>query len=283
MTPDVPDFASQLDPNAFKVPGAQQLADHLGQAGSDTQGINFDWSQTHALLGQLASGQGFADQRASGKGLTAGAETAMGQQDLGASSGSPADLGKALMRLGSKASTGQAMQQASAQGQQQGQAMDAASQLREAQAAARIHIYKQELALQDQKFQIGRAVQQSKDGLDLANLQMRNMFNAAVSGAKNSTDLASLQKQHQDFSQIMQYLGAGVGTAASLTSAGAAAAGAAAQTDNSYDGDIDLAKQGANQYGGLTTSTNYRSSGFTPAQTQAPAMFSFFGNGNEAA
>lgn len=223
MADSPPDFANQLDPSKFNIKNAQSISSGLDNVKAGANNVNFDWSSVHDLLGQLAGGPGAAfDAKAKGEGNFAGQATAMGQEDLGAASGASASkLGHALMQLGSKAATQQAGQVAGAQSGEQLQNAQKAQQLKQAEVQARMNIYKQELALQNQKFEINNAATQAQNGLQTAQLQLQNMYNQAVSKAKNAKDLGEIQAQHNNFNNIMQYVSMGLGTVSTLAAAGA--------------------------------------------------------------
>lgn len=223
MQTNPPNFSEGLDKNTFRVQGTEGFNSRLDTAAKDVGAVENDWSNVNSLLQQLAQGHAFADNRAKGNDLTAGQAVRMGQQDLSAATNDTASLGKALMRLGSKAATQQVAQQAEAQQQQQMQAMQHAAALREADAQARMQMYKKELMLEDQKFQMARATQQMKDGLEVANLQLKNLFNVNLAKARNQQELSELDVQKHNFNQVMAYVGAGLGAASTITAAGAAA------------------------------------------------------------
>lgn len=225
MSSSPPNFAEGLDPAKFAVSNTDSLNAGLDSVKKQTGDVNFDWSSVHDVLGQLADGPGkYYEAGAKGQGLSAGNETEMQQQDLGAASGASAGkLGHALMQLGSKHSAMQAQQVASADSAQQLQFAQKAQQLKQAEAQARMNIYKQELALKDQKFQIQNAATQAQNGLQVANLQLKNMYNEAVSKAKNAKEMGDIQVSHQNFSTVMNYVGAGLGTVSTIAAAGAQA------------------------------------------------------------
>jgi hypothetical protein len=225
MLPNAPNFPSSLDPNKFQVQGTEGLKGQLGQAQEGVDSLNYDWSNVNALINMEAGQQQGADARVAGQGLTAGDQTRMGQQNLSQVSNDPAQLGKAMMQLGSKMSTQQEAQAGQAQHQQQMQALQQATQLKQQQAAQRIQMYKSQLALNDQKFQMSEAIKNTSSGLDLANLTLKNMYNAAVSKARNAEEIGNITAQFANFNEIMTYVGAGLQTASTAAAAGAAATG----------------------------------------------------------
>ncbi len=257
-----PDFSKQLNQDNFTIKGAAGYRAGLDQSRKDIAGVNNDWTAVNDLLDQQAAGQTKADARASGEGLTGAAEVRFGQQDLGTNDGSAQGLGQALMRLGSKASAQQSLQAGQAEQAQQQQALQQATALRLQAAEQKRQMFKADMQLDNQKFAMGRAAKQAQDGLDLAQTHLTNMFNQAVAGAKNSQELAQVQVNQQNFAQTMMYLQAGIGAASTAASAAAAVSASGALRDDSSSGEFDLAPQGTNRYGGLTSSTNYKSSGF---------------------
>lgn len=210
-----PHFADQIDASQFQVPDSAALGAGIKGQQADIAGIHNDWSGVNSALDQFAPQQAAANALANGQGLTAGTEARMGQQNLGEVGGDTQSLGKALMALGSKKSSGQAVQVAGAQGQQQVQAAQKATALQEAEQQARMHIYQSELQLQNQKFAMQQQTQKLSSGINIANLQLQNLFNNLVANANNAEDLGQIRKQHDDFNQTMMYVGAAMqGTSA---------------------------------------------------------------------
>lgn len=222
MQDSPPDFTKQIDPSAFQVPGNKDLSARLTQSASDTNAINYDWSNTNAAIGNLGTNSEFWNKLASGEGLQGGNAARMGQEDLGANSGDPQSLGKALMRLGSKQSAAQTQQVVQGNEQQQMQAAQHQQALKQAAAAAKLDMYKKEQELDAQKFQMVRATKQAQTGMDLATLQMHNLFNNLTAQARNATDLGDLRVRQDNFNEVMGYISMGLGAASSVAAAGAA-------------------------------------------------------------
>jgi hypothetical protein len=216
-----PNFASQVNPNDFKVQGEAEDTQKLNDASKSLDGISLDWTKTNAMLGQLGGAQAGADAQATGKDQMAGRAAELGQQNLGANDGSPASVGKALMQLGSKMSAQQAANTAGAQEQQVVGANDEAANLRKANQDIQMSMYQKELTLNNTKAQMQDSVKQMQNGMQIAAAQLRNMYNQSVARARNAKDLSDIQMQHDSFNQIMNYVGAGLQATSAATAAGA--------------------------------------------------------------
>lgn len=218
---NAPDFSAGLNGSDFQTQNSASSSASLDAANKGFQGINYDWSEVHGLLAQLAAGTARSDSQAAGNNLTAGTTARMGQQDLGANTGSSASLGKALMQLGSKASAAQASQVSSADKQQQLEAAKQSTAMRQAAAATAMSMHKHELALASSKSNMARTVKQAQSGLELANLTLRNMYNDGVANARTAAELGTIQSNTDQFTNTMAYVGTSLG-AASQAAAGTA-------------------------------------------------------------
>lgn len=223
---NAPDFSQGLDSSTFQVQGTDNYTKQLGDASKGIASLGYDWTNVNSLIDQEGALQGQADAQVKDN-TSAGREAQLSQDDLSASN-DPASIGKALMALGSKMSSQQAVQAGRAQEQQTlGQAGNAQA-LHQEMAQQRLAMYSKELDMQNTKFGMQNAVQQMSNGLALANQQLRNMYNQAVSSAKNAQQLADVRVQHDNFAQIMNYVGMGLGAASSVAAGGASALGPSA-------------------------------------------------------
>lgn len=227
MESSAPDFAASVQPGAFQVPGSASLSSAADSITQQTEGINFDWSTVNQAVDQLSGVGKYFDQAATtGQGLTAGSETRGGQEDLAGGPQTAAGIGQALMKLGQKGS----QQAAAVGGAQQNQSQQFEQQAAQArQQAAQVQLFQmqQQLQLQQQKQQISLAMSKSQQALQLANLQLSNMYNQTIASATNTTNLDTLAANQHNLSQIMGYLGGALGAGSALTATFAGQPGAA--------------------------------------------------------
>lgn len=252
-----PDFSQNLDPSKFQV---SDTAGFKGQADAITKGtdsIQYDWSKVDSAVGQLSGlSDYFSTAAKGGAGATAGQQARMQQDNLGEAPQTAADLGKALMRM-SKGGTAQAAGEQQAQSQQSMAFAKQAQQMKEAIVQTQMGKMKSDLQLQDTKFQIDRAMQKGKDGLDLANLSLKNMLNYGLATAKNAKALDDLAAQKANMDQVFAFIGAGLGAGSAIAAGIAGSPGSADPTATGADGNSQLGYQGNDPsgpvYGGITS------------------------------
>lgn len=219
---DKPDFTKQIDKSAFQVQGADQLQQQGDDIKKAEAGVGYDWSKVNALLDQ-ASGYAkkYVDQAATGESVYEGQEARLHQQNLNQSNVlSPASIGQALLRMSANGSA-QAGQVGAAQLGGEDKQMQKGLAEQQEVMQQRAAMMDAELKLQAQKAAITQSVAQVQQGLSLAVTHMSNMYNNAVASASNASQYAALQADQQSFQQIMDYVKAGMGAAATATAAGA--------------------------------------------------------------
>lgn len=289
---NAPNFASNLDPSKFQVGDTAGLKGQADAITKNTNGVQFDWSKVDSAVGQLAGlSDYFGSAAKGGAGATAGQQVRMQQDNLGEAPQTAADLGKALMRM-SKGGVAQATQQQQAQSQQSMAFAKQAQQMKEAVVQTQMQKMKSDMQLQDVKFQMTRQLQKSKDGLDLANMTLKNMLNYGLSNAKNAKALDDLAAQKANMEQVFAYIGAGLGAGSAVAAAIAATPGKKDSDSTGSDGNSQLQYQGQDAdgstvYGGLThvggTGTYGGSGGDTSGlTTEGGSDLSKFFNSSEA-
>lgn len=217
---DAPDFAKQLDESAFRIPQKNSLKERARGINERVGSIGNDWSRVNELLAALGGEpRRGAAARATGNNLVDTKAAQLSQEDLGTHQGDAASIGKALMRLGSKGAINQLAGVAGTQAQEQTQAAREATGITMAQAQLKLNQQAADLQLNNEKFQLQRATGQVRSGLDLAQLQMTNMFNSLTAQAKNAQDIGDIELQRDSFANTMMYINA----ALQATSLGAAA------------------------------------------------------------
>lgn len=277
MGKPTPNFAEQLNPNAFKVPGTDELNQKAVDINKATNSIKFDWGASDTAASKLGGVSSyFQDQGAAEGRTTAGVRTKMNQERLGGGAATAAGLGQMLMRMGQKGA-GQAAEAARAGDAQRQAYAQQAQNYRQVADQYKLGKMRAELALQQSQMAMARELQRAQDGLSTANLQLQLMYKQGLNAATNAKTVDTLNQQRIDSEKLFQYINAGIGAAVQVGSAYAAYSAGQTAKENAQ-----LATNNAVASAGMAGS---RDSSDVPntGGNDGNNLSSLYGNGNDVA